>query len=49
MNTFFDYNNAQVANLPLHLRKYIVPQVYEKYTPVDHAVWRYVMRQNYSY
>jgi len=49
MNTFFDYQNAQVANLPLHLRKYIVPQVYEKYTPVDHAVWRYVMRQNYSY
>jgi phenylalanine-4-hydroxylase len=49
MNTFFDYNNEQVANLPLHLRKYIVPQVYEKYTPVDHAVWRYVMRQNYSY
>jgi phenylalanine-4-hydroxylase len=49
MNTFFDYQNTQVANLPLHLRKYIVPQVYEKYTPVDHAVWRYVMRQNYSY
>lgn len=49
MNTFFEYQNEQVANLPLHLRKYIVPQVYEKYTPVDHAVWRYVMRQNYSY
>jgi len=49
MNIFFDYQNEQVANLPLHLRKYIVPQVYEKYTPVDHAVWRYVMRQNYSY
>jgi phenylalanine-4-hydroxylase len=49
MNIFFDYQNTQVANLPLHLRKYIVPQVYEKYTPVDHAVWRYVMRQNYSY
>ena len=49
MSTFFDYQNEQVANLPLHLRKYIVPQVYEKYTPVDHAVWRYVMRQNYSY
>jgi phenylalanine-4-hydroxylase len=49
MNTFFDYQNTQVANLPLHLRKYIVDQVYEKYTPVDHAVWRYVMRQNYSY
>jgi phenylalanine-4-hydroxylase len=49
MNNFFDYNNAQVANLPLHLRKYIVDQVYEKYTPINHAVWRYVMRQNYSY
>jgi phenylalanine-4-hydroxylase len=49
MNTFFDYQNTQVANLPLHLRKYIVPQDYDKYTPVDHAVWRYVMRQNYSY
>ena len=49
MNTFFDYQNTQVANLPLHLRKYIVPQDYEKYTPIDHAVWRYVMRQNYSY
>ena len=49
MNTFFDYNNEQVANLPLHLRKYIVEQEYDKYTSVNHAVWRYVMRQNYSY
>ena len=49
MKTFFDYQNEQVANLPLHLRKYIVEQEYDKYTPVDHAVWRYVMRQNYSY
>ena len=46
---FNDFNNKQVANLPHHLRKYIVDQGYEKYTPVDHAVWRYVMRQNYSY
>ncbi len=46
---FNDFNNSQVANLPLHLRKYIVDQQYDKYTPVDHAVWRYVMRQNYSY
>jgi phenylalanine-4-hydroxylase len=46
---FNDFNNSQVANLPLHLRKYIVDQHYDKYTPVDHAVWRYVMRQNYSY
>jgi phenylalanine-4-hydroxylase len=49
MNTFFDYHNEQVANLPLHLKKYIIEQEYDKYTSVDHAVWRYVMRQNYSY
>jgi len=49
MNTFFDYKNEQVAKLPSHLRKYIVQQDYQKYTSVDHAVWRYVMRQNYSY
>jgi phenylalanine-4-hydroxylase len=46
---FNDFNNPQVAALPKHLRQYIVPQHYEHYTPVDHAVWRYVMRQNYSY
>ncbi len=43
------FNNEQVANLPPHLAKYIVDQRYEKYTSVDHAVWRYVMRQNYSF
>jgi phenylalanine-4-hydroxylase len=49
MNTFFDYNNEQVAGLPLHLKKYIIEQEYDSYTSVNHAVWRYVMRQNYSY
>ncbi|MFN4975530.1 MAG: aromatic amino acid hydroxylase, partial [Bacteroidota bacterium] len=49
MADFYDFNNPQVAQLPLHLRKYIVDQGYERYTPVNHAVWRYVMRQNYSY
>jgi len=44
-----DFNNQQVANLPKHLRQFIVEQHYEKYTPIDQAVWRYVMRQNYSY
>ncbi len=44
-----DFNNPQVRNLPNHLRQYIVPQQYERYTPIDQAVWRYVMRQNYSY
>ncbi|KQC02329.1 aromatic amino acid hydroxylase [Pedobacter sp. Hv1] len=44
-----DFNNQQVAKLPKHLRQFIVEQHYEKYTPIDQAVWRYVMRQNYSY
>lgn len=49
MSHFNDFNNAQVAKLPIHLRQFIVAQNYEKYTPIDQAVWRYVMRQNYSY
>ncbi|MHA4894757.1 aromatic amino acid hydroxylase [Pedobacter sp. PWIIR3] len=49
MSDFNDFNNPQVAALPRHLRQFIVEQHYEKYTPVDQAVWRYVMRQNYSY
>ncbi|WP_183577007.1 aromatic amino acid hydroxylase [Mucilaginibacter sp. X5P1] len=49
MATFNDFNNPQVAALPAHLKQFIVEQHYEHYTPVDHAVWRYVMRQNYSY
>ncbi|MES2107776.1 MAG: aromatic amino acid hydroxylase [Bacteroidota bacterium] len=49
MASFNDFNNPQVAALPAHLKQFIVDQHYEHYTPIDHAVWRYVMRQNYSY
>jgi len=49
MSHFNDFKNAQVAKLPNHLKQFIVAQNYEKYTPIDQAVWRYVMRQNYSY
>jgi phenylalanine-4-hydroxylase len=49
MSHFNDFNNPQVAALPAHLKQFIVDQHYERYTPIDHAVWRYVMRQNYSY
>lgn len=31
--------------LPTHLRKYIVEQDYSRYSPLDQAVWRYVLRQ----
>lgn len=41
--------NRVIENLPLHLRQFVVDQEYTHYTPVDQAVWRYVMRQNYSY
>ena len=44
-----NYNNPILDRLPNHLRQYIVDQNYTHYTPIDHAVWRYVMRQNYSY
>jgi phenylalanine-4-hydroxylase len=49
MASFNDFGNPQVAALPAHLKQFIVEQNYDHYTPVDHAVWRYVMRQNYSY
>ncbi len=35
--------------LPVHLRKYIVEQNYEKYTPADQACWRYILRQLKSF
>ncbi|MCE3010271.1 MAG: aromatic amino acid hydroxylase [Proteobacteria bacterium] len=34
-----------MESLPVHLKKYIVDQDYGKYTPVDQAVWRYILRQ----
>jgi phenylalanine-4-hydroxylase len=35
--------------VPEHLKPFVVEQHYEEYTPVDQAVWRYVMRQNYTF
>src|SRR5947199_947118 len=39
-------NNAAVRSLPKHLLQFAVDQRYDEYTPVDHAVWRFIMRQN---
>jgi phenylalanine-4-hydroxylase len=41
--------NEVTENLPPHLLQFVVDQPYDKYTPVDQAVWRYVMRQNYHH
>ncbi|WP_312190804.1 aromatic amino acid hydroxylase [Sphingobacterium sp.] len=43
------YNNIVLERLPRHLKRYVVAQRYERYTALDQALWRYVMRQNYSF
>ena len=40
------FDNAAVAATPKHLLQFAVDQRYDDYTPVDHAVWRFIMRQN---
>lgn len=42
-------SNPILDRLPRHLRQYIKPQEYEHYSPIDQAVWRYVMRKNVDY
>lgn len=38
-----------IEKVPVHLRQFVVEQQYDNYTPVDQAVWRYVMRQNRNF
>jgi phenylalanine-4-hydroxylase len=42
----FSLTNHAVQSLPKHLLQFAVDQRYDEYTPVDHAVWRFIMRQN---
>ncbi|AWM14245.1 aromatic amino acid hydroxylase [Flavobacterium sediminis] len=48
MNTAFE-SNPLIDRLPAHLKQFIKPQNYEEYTPINQAVWRYVMRKNVDY
>jgi len=41
--------NDLLDRLPPHLKQYIKPQDYDQYTPINQAVWRYVMRKNVDY
>jgi len=41
--------NPLIERLPAHLKQFIKPQDYADYTPINQAVWRYVMRKNVSY
>ncbi|WP_347922701.1 aromatic amino acid hydroxylase [Pontimicrobium sp. SW4] len=42
-------SNPLIDRLPPHLKQFIKPQDYESYSPINQAVWRYVMRKNISY
>jgi len=42
-------SNPLIDKLPNHLKQFIKPQNYEDYTPINQAVWRYVMRKNVDY
>ena len=48
MNDSFE-SNPLIDRLPAHLQQFIKPQDYEDYTPINQAVWRYVMRKNVDY
>jgi phenylalanine-4-hydroxylase len=41
--------NPLLERLPPHLKQFIKPQEYSDYSPVNQAVWRFVMRKNVSY
>ena len=41
--------NEILERLPKHLMRLVIEQPYNAYTAQDHAVWRYVMRQNVRY
>lgn len=41
--------NEVTKKLPPHLMQFVIDQPYNAYTPVDQAVWRYVMRKNYAH
>ena len=48
METQFE-SNPLIERLPKHLKQFIKPQEYSDYTPINQAVWRYVMRKNVDY
>ena len=41
--------NEILDKLPKHLMSLVIDQPYNSYTAQDHALWRYVMRQNVRY
>ncbi len=39
-------SNEVLDKLPRHLLGLVIDQPYNAYTPLDHSIWRYVMRRN---
>ncbi len=48
MSNGFEKNEV-LDKLPAHLLDFVIDQPYNAYTAQDHAVWRYVMRQNVNF
>lgn len=48
MDLMFESNEI-LDKLPKHLTQFVTTQDYEFYSPIDHAVWRYVMKKNVQY
>ena len=42
-------SNEMIDRLPDHLKQFIKPQHYSDYSPIDQAVWRYVMHKNVAF
>lgn len=50
MRTHVEFeSNPLIEQLPSYLKQFIKPQNYNDYTPINQAVWRYVMRKNLQY
>ncbi len=48
MNSHFEPNEV-TEKLPKHLHKFVLRQVYDNYTAINQATWRYIMRINVDY
>lgn len=48
-NNAFMKNNEVLRRLPKHLLQLLIDQPYNTYNWQDHAVWRYIMRQNTNF
>jgi len=43
------HKQDRIKKLPNHLKQYIIAQQYDRYTAIDHAVWRHVMQKNHAF